>query len=171
MSHALIKGPGEVLGPEEGESYWQGAPHFGHMTIKVSPESHPSKSFSFGTQVLPPGCHVREHGHARNDEILFVFEGVGEAVIDGEVHPLEPGSTVILGQYVAHILRNTGSTDMKFVWFFTPPGLETVIRATGAPRKPGEPRPAHIPRPDNMPEVLKSAGYATPEQIAASRRS
>jgi quercetin dioxygenase-like cupin family protein len=143
------------------------------MSIKVSPESHPSNGFSMGTQVLPPGCHVRDHGHARNDEILFIYEGRGTAILDGEVHVLEPGSTVVLGRFVSHRIVNDGPGDMKFVWFFTPPGLEQVVRAAGVPRKPGEPAPApqSMQRPPNMQQVLQGAGYATPEQIAASRRS
>ncbi len=170
MSQDLIKGAAQVLGPEEGESYWQGAPHFGYMTIKVSPQSHPSSTFSFGTQVLPPGRHVREHGHALNHEILFVYEGTGEVVIDGVAHRLEPGATAVLGPYVGHTIVNDGSVDLKFAWFFTPPGLETVVRATGAARRAGEPCLSEPQRPANMPDILKAAGYATPEQIAAARR-
>ena len=33
----LKKGPARVIGPEDGESYWQPVPHQGHMTIKVGP--------------------------------------------------------------------------------------------------------------------------------------
>jgi mannose-6-phosphate isomerase-like protein (cupin superfamily) len=171
MAQELIKGPGYVLGPEDGESYWQPGPHFGHMNIKVSPESHPSNMFAFGIQVLPPGCHVRDHGHARNDEILFIYEGTGEAVVDGVRHRLEPGSTVVLGRFVSHTILNDGPSDMKFAWFFTPPGLERVVRAAGVVRKPGEQPPSAFQRPANMGEVLQGAGYATPEQIAASRRA
>ncbi len=166
----LTKGPAMVLGPEDGESYWQPGPHFGHMTIKLSPGNYPSNMLSMGTQVLPSGCHVRDHGHARNDEILFIYEGTGRAVVDGETHKLEPGSTVVLGRFVEHAIYNDGPGDMKFVWFFTPPGLEQVVEAAGRPRKPGEAPPEKFDRPANIAQILDKAGYATPEQIRASRK-
>ena len=115
-----------VLGPEDGESFWQPGPHHGYMTVKLSPRNHPSNQFSMGIQVMPPGCHVRSHGHARNDEVLFIYAGSGRCVIDGETHAIEPGSTVVLGRYVEHSIHNDGPDDMKFFWVFTPPGLEHV---------------------------------------------
>jgi hypothetical protein len=60
---------------------------------------------------------------------------------------------------------------MKFVWFFTPPGLEQIVEAAGHPRKAGEGAPASIERPANIAEVLQKAGYATPEEISASSGS
>lgn len=61
-----------VIGPEEGRSYWQPLPSRGHVTVKLAPEDMPYDGFSTGIQVLPPGCQVREHGHARNHELIFV---------------------------------------------------------------------------------------------------
>src|SRR5258706_9079169 len=112
----LTKGAAMVLGPEDGESYWQPGPHFGYMTVKLSPRNHPSNQFSMGIQILPAGCSIREHGHARNDEVLFIYEGRGRAVVDGQTHSLEPGSTVVLGRFVAHSIFNDGDTDMKIFW-------------------------------------------------------
>ena len=113
MSETLIKGPALVLGPEEGESYWQPGPHHGHMTVKLGPHNLDHKPFSMGIQVMPPGCHVRAHGHARNDEVFYILEGTGSCVIDGQKHVLEPGSTVMLGRYCEHSIHNDGDKDMK----------------------------------------------------------
>lgn len=174
MEEPLIKGPAMVLGPEEGASYWQPGPHHGYMTVKLGPKNLGTASspapFSMGIQVMPPGCHVRAHGHAQNDEVFYILEGTGRCVIDGAEHRLEPGSTVMLGRYCEHSIHNDGDKDMKFVWFFTPPGLEQVVEAAGKPRKAGEAAPQAIERPANIAEVLKKAGYATPEEIAASKK-
>ena len=170
MKEPLIKGPAMVLGPEEGASYWQPGPHHGYMTVKLGPHNLDHKPFSMGIQVMPPGCHVRAHGHAQNDEVFYILEGTGRCVIDGAEHKLEPGSTVMLGRYCEHSIHNDGDKDMKFVWFFTPPGLEQVVEAAGKPRKAGDNAPDNIERPANIAEVLKKAGYATPEEIAASKK-
>lgn len=166
----LIKGPSLVVGPEEGESYWQPAPHRGYMTVKVGPHNHPSNLFSMGIQVMPPGCHVRSHGHARNDEVLFFYEGKGHCVVDGQTCPVEAGTTVVLGRYVEHSIHNDGDTDMKFFWVFSPPGLEQVVEAGGRPRQPGEAPPEKFDRPANLPQVAAKAGWATPEELRASIR-
>ena len=166
----LVKGPAMVLGPEDGASYWQPSPHRGYMTVKVSPHNHPSNLFSMGIQVIPSGCHVRDHGHARNDEILFIYEGTGHCVVDGGRHELEPGSTIVLGRFVEHSIYNDGPSEMKLVWFFSPPGLEDVVEAAGRPRTPGEVAPAPFERPSNIGEILQRAGYATPEQLKSSKR-
>ena len=170
MGEKLIKGPAMVVGPEEGESYWQPGPHFGHMTVKLGPHNLEHKPFSMGVQVMPPGCHVRSHGHAKNDEVFDILDGTGSVVIDGQMHLLEPGSTVMLGRYCEHSIHNDGQVDLKFVWFFTPPGLEQVVQGAGKPRKPGESPPASIERPANIAEILQGAGYATPDELKTSVR-
>jgi len=166
----LVKGPALVIGPEEGESHWQPGPHRGYMTVKVGPHNHPSNLFSMGIQVIPPGCHIRAHGHSANDEVLFIYEGKGHCVVDGETHPLEAGSTIVVGRFVEHSIHNDGAEEMKLAWFFTPPGLEQVVVASGPRRRAGEPEPAPFDRPADLPRVLEKAGWATPEQIKASRR-
>ena len=168
----LKKGPARVIGPEDGESFWQPMPHQGYMTIKVGPgvEGDEDLGFAFGIQVLPPGCHVREHGHARNTEILFIYEGRGRAELDGVSQRIGPGTTLLLGKFVGHTIINDGDADMKFAWFFTPPGLDHVVRAMGVPRALGDQPPTTFQRPANVGEILEKAGWATPEQIAASRR-
>ena len=170
METNLTKGPAMVLAPDDGASFWQPSPHSGYMTVKVGPHNHPSNLFSMGIQVMPPGCHVRDHGHARNDEVLFVYEGTGRCIVDGEAHKLEPGSTVVVGRFVEHSIWNDGPGEMKFVWFFTPPGLEQVVEAAGRPRRPGEAPPAPFERPADMPRIVDKAGYATSEQLRAAKK-
>jgi mannose-6-phosphate isomerase-like protein (cupin superfamily) len=166
----LIKGPAMVIGPEEGESHWQPGPHRGYMTVKVGPHNHPSNLFSMGIQVIPPGCHIRAHGHARNDEILFVYQGTGHCVVDGDTHALEAGSTMVLGRFVEHSIHNDGNGEMRLAWFFTPPGLEEVVAASGPQRIAGDAPPADFDRPEGLQQVLAKAGWATPEQLKASKR-
>ena len=165
----LTKGPAMVIGPEEGESYWQPGPHRGYMTVKVSPRNHPTNAFSMGIQVIPPGCHIRAHGHARNDEILFIYQGTGHCIVDGERHALEAGATMVLGRFVEHSIHNDGAGEMRLAWFFTPPGLEEVVAASGPRRAPGEPEPAAFERPADFGRVLERAGWATSEQMRAAK--
>ena len=50
------KGTAMVLGPEEGESFWQPLPSTGYVINKFNPYNSPYDSFSTGLQVLEPGA-------------------------------------------------------------------------------------------------------------------
>ena len=59
----FAKGSIVVLGPEEGESFWQPLPSTGYIVNKLTPYNTPYDSFSLGIQVLEPGAHIRRHAH------------------------------------------------------------------------------------------------------------
>ncbi len=151
-----------VIGPDEGTSLWQPVPSRGYVTTKLTPANMPFDTFSSGIQVLPPGCEVRQHAHARNHERIFVYEGRGICVIDDVTHKAEPGTTILFGRYSQHRLENTGTTDMKLFWVFFPPGLEDWMQAIGKPRTVGEPMPEAFPRPDNVMDVMKRLQFIAP---------
>jgi len=151
-----------VVGPEEGESLWQPLPSRGYVTLKLTPESTPYDTFTSGIQVLPPGCHVREHGHRRNHELIFIHEGTGRVEIEGNEYPVGPGATILFGRYARHVIENTGAVDMKLFWVFMPPGLEHWFRAIGRTREAGEPMPPGFDRPDNVEEVMEQMRFVPP---------
>ena len=107
---------------------------------------------------------------ARNDEILFIYQGSGHCVVDGKTHKLETGSTMVLGRFVEHSIHNDGTDEMRLVWFFTPPGLEDVVEASGPRRSAGDAEPKSFERPADFSRILEKAGWATPEQLKAAQR-
>jgi mannose-6-phosphate isomerase-like protein (cupin superfamily) len=151
-----------VIGPDEGESLWQPMPSRGHVTLKLTPETMPYDTFTSGVQVLPPGCHVREHGHKQNHELIFIHEGTGRVEIEGHEYALRPGATVLFGRYARHVIENTGDTDMKLFWVFMPPGLELWFRAIGRHREPGSEMPDAFDRPQNVNEVMEQMRFVPP---------
>lgn len=151
-----------VVGPEQALSYWQPLPSCGYVTVSITPENAPFDDFSAGTQVLPPGRHVRQHAHARNHELVFVCAGRGTVTIDDVTHPLEPGSTVLFGRHAQHRIDNTGESDMRLFWVFFPPGLEEWFAAIGRPRRPGEPAPEPFARPENVGEIMVRMRFVPP---------
>jgi quercetin dioxygenase-like cupin family protein len=117
--------PAKVVGPEEGESYWQPVPANGFIRNIFSQASIGSRSdVSVGTQTVPPGCFIREHTHAKNEEIIYVIEGRGVARIDGVEQALEKGSAVFVGMNRKHHFLNPHAEPMTFVWVMSPGGLE-----------------------------------------------
>src|SRR5262252_9925296 len=79
------KGVVIALGPEDGESFWQPLPSTGYVINKISPYNSPYDAFSIGLQVLEPGAHIRRHAHERSHELLFCYQGSGQADVDGKL--------------------------------------------------------------------------------------
>jgi mannose-6-phosphate isomerase-like protein (cupin superfamily) len=156
----------KVIGPEEGESIWQPEPSRGYVTVNLTPENMPYDDFSSGIQVLPPGCHVREHGHFQNHELIFIYEGTGRCEIEDEEFEIGPGATILFGKHARHLLENTGDVDLKLFWVFFPPALEDWFRAIGRPRTPGEPMPDTFSRPENVADILKAMKFVPPRPKA-----
>jgi mannose-6-phosphate isomerase-like protein (cupin superfamily) len=152
--HETPAGEVRIVGPDEGESFWQPVPANGFIRNIFSRAVTGSRNdFSIGTQTVAPGCMIREHTHDRNEEVIFVIEGRGLARIDGVDHPIERGSSVFIGMNRRHHFINPGPDPMTFVWFFMPGGLDRFFAEIGRRRTPGEPAPEPFPRPDNIAEI------------------
>lgn len=155
---------GEVLvvQPGEAESYWQPVPANGFIDVIFAPHrvamEHP---IGLGTQTVAPGGHVREHAHDRNEEVVFVVSGQGRAVIDGESHPMRPGSAFFIGKNRRHMFINEGETPIHWMWLIVPNGLEDFFRLIGRPRHDGEPEPTPFPRPENVLEIERQTVFAS----------
>lgn len=162
---ALQKGAALVSGPDDGVSYWQPLPSTGYTVTKLSPLNSPINHLAAGIQVVEPGMHVRNHAHQCNDELLFVYEGTGHALIDGVRHELAAGALIAVGRYVEHKVFNTGTTQMKIFWVFTPPGLEDWFGAIGQPRRAGDAPPPPFPRPDGVDDIHKKVKFVPGEKL------
>ncbi len=67
-----------------------------------------------GVQVSPPGYSTGTHSHPYL-EIVTVFEGIGEAWMDGQdgVVAIGPGTTLVVPPGAKHGFRVTGDGPMK----------------------------------------------------------
>lgn len=149
-----VSTPVHVVRPEEGESFWQPVPANGWVEVRVSHRRDPRvTNLATGIQVIARGCYIREHVHPAQDELLFFFEGEGEAWIDGTAHRLVPGTTVLVGAGHRHKFVNTGPGELKMMWVMLPggsDGLDDFFARIGRPRRPGEPAPEPFPRPADV---------------------
>jgi len=60
---------------------------------------------------------AKEHYHKNMREIYFVLEGEGELILDGESHPVKPGSTVLINAGTRHRARG----KLKVIVVVIPP--------------------------------------------------
>jgi quercetin dioxygenase-like cupin family protein len=71
--------------------------------------------------LVAPGETVRPaHSHPHGEEIIYIVHGTGKVMIEGVVEPVKPGSAILFPQGQVHMLRNTGTEEMKVVCFFAP---------------------------------------------------
>ena len=56
---------------------------------------------------------------------------------------------------------NDGTTDLKWVWFFMPGGLEDFFEGIGKVRQPGEATPPEFARPSDVEAIEKATVFAS----------
>ena len=152
-----------VVQPGEGRSFWQPVPANGFIDVLMAPDMVAMESkFGFGRQTVAPGCHVREHAHDRNEELIHVVSGRGRAVVEGVDHMMQPGSTFFLGRNRRHMFVNEGDGDLVFLWLILPNGLETFFAAIGREKRADEPDPTPFPRPADVLAIEARTVFAPP---------
>jgi uncharacterized cupin superfamily protein len=56
------------------------------------------------------------HAHTLQEEFVFILEGAGEVVLDGEAHPIGPGDFVgFPTDGVVHSIRSVGPGDLVYL--------------------------------------------------------
>ncbi|WP_421991596.1 cupin domain-containing protein [Roseococcus sp.] len=151
----MEQAPLVVVPPEGGRSYWQPVPANGFVRcLLASNEIGAETPFSMGTQTVDAGCFVREHMHPDNEEVIFVLEGRGEALLDGvTTQPMEKGGCFFLGKGRLHRFEASAEAPMVFLWLMMPGGLETFFERIGRERSESEAKPAPFPRPADVLQI------------------
>ena len=71
---------------------------------------------------LAPGEEIGDETHEDHDQFIRVEEGTGRAVLDGQMHPIEDGSAVVIPAGVRHNVINTsGDASLKLYTLYSPP--------------------------------------------------
>src|SRR5262245_62064488 len=103
----------------------------GQIVIKADPRTG-SGRLAIGTQQLYTGSGIRLHRHEGEDEVLWIQEGSGTAIIGDSRKSVEKGAFVYVPQGVWHGLENPNG-EVRLLWMVCPPGLENFFREVGTP--------------------------------------
>ena len=63
---------------------------------------------------LAPGASVGLHTHQGSSEVIFILEGTGKAIYDGQEEELKPGTCHYCPMDHQHTLINKGKKDLVF---------------------------------------------------------
>jgi mannose-6-phosphate isomerase-like protein (cupin superfamily) len=92
-----------------------------YMRWLANADSLPAKNLSVCVIRVLPGESVKPaHSHPNSEELIYIIEGSGKVMIENEIGDVRAGSAVLFEQGKIHILKNTGSTEMKVICFFAP---------------------------------------------------
>lgn len=119
---------GYVLSAQQGEVIQRGKGNT--IRIKVDPKTG-SPEMAAGTQRLEPGAGIPVHLHEQEDEMLFVHEGSGIAVMGNSRKVVKRGDTIFIPHGTWHGIE-TQQLDIELLWVVTPAGLERFFRELGS---------------------------------------
>lgn len=99
---------------------WRGRHPFNDASeMRLVPLGDPTGLKRLGVHLIriPPGKEsFIPHAHAVAEEFVFILEGAGEVVLDGEAHPVAPGDFVgFPTDGVVHSLRSLGPGDLLYL--------------------------------------------------------
>ena len=80
--------------------------------------------FSIAHAVLKPGKSSLPHVLKGSVEVYYILEGKGQMHIDPEVEAVESGQVVYIPPKKIQWIKNTGTTDLKFLCIVSPPWKE-----------------------------------------------
>lgn len=70
---------------------------------------------------IPPGGEIGEEVHPDNDQVLYLVDGMGKAVIEGQEMPYEKHDMLLINAGTRHNILNTGDEDLKIITTYSPP--------------------------------------------------
>ena len=93
------------------------------IIVKVSPELGSDNDITI-VQKIKPGKGTGLHYHKDVDEIFYVMEGTGTAVLGERSYSIEAGDFIFIPKNLDHKIRKYDSTGiLKVVFFMDKPGL------------------------------------------------
>jgi mannose-6-phosphate isomerase-like protein (cupin superfamily) len=69
---------------------------------------------------IPPGGEIGEEVHADTDQILYLVEGSGQVILDGETADFRVGDLVLVTAGTRHNFKTTGDAAMKIITAYSP---------------------------------------------------
>ncbi|MEM2256426.1 MAG: cupin domain-containing protein [Candidatus Bathyarchaeia archaeon] len=86
-----------------------------------------SKHVAMGFTVYPAGEKGAPHVHT-GEETILILKGKAKISSEQGEYILEAGDLVYVPPNETHTLENFGMEELQFIWIYTPPGDEKVIR-------------------------------------------
>ena len=90
---------------------------FGTATVYFEGSTNELSYLVAGSLILSPGQEPHPPHQHPEEEFLFIGEGTGEILIDGETTTVQAGSVMFSKGDSLHGIKNTGTVPMRFYYF------------------------------------------------------
>lgn len=70
---------------------------------------------------IPAGGEIGDEVHSGTDQVLYLVEGEGKVILNGEEKAYKSGDIVLVHDGIRHNFKNTGSIDLKIITIYSPP--------------------------------------------------
>lgn len=70
---------------------------------------------------ISPNGEIGEETHADNDQLLYLVEGKGQAILNGEVADFNTGDIMLVPAGARHNFVTRGEQAMKIITVYAPP--------------------------------------------------
>lgn len=70
---------------------------------------------------IPPGGEIGMEVHEKEDQVLYLLEGSGKVILQGEEENYKAGDIVLVRHGTNHNFINIGNTDLKIITTYSPP--------------------------------------------------
>lgn len=82
---------------------------------------------------IPAGGEIGEEVHPDNDQVLYLVEGAGEAMVNDETTSFSAGDLILVPAGAKHNVKTVGEAAMKIITTYSPPHHpDGTIHATKA---------------------------------------
>jgi len=82
---------------------------------------------------IPAGGEIGEEVHEHVEQTLFIFSGVGRAIVGGDSRTVHPGDVIVVKPNTKHNFLNEGTEPLKLYTVYSPPNhLDGTVHATKA---------------------------------------
>ncbi|MGE5483806.1 MAG: cupin domain-containing protein [Ignavibacteriales bacterium] len=91
--------------------------------VLVSEFSAGARNISMGVNTTAVGSRIPEHVHESEEEAMYIISGEGRLVINGgeETYDVSAGTAIFASPGARHEIINTGNTELKLIWAYSPP--------------------------------------------------
>jgi quercetin dioxygenase-like cupin family protein len=102
------------------------------VKIKIA-RSQGATSFSFLSESFRPGDKLPVHKHLNEDELIFLFRGLGLFTLGEKQFEVKAGAVALVPKGTWHGLDNIGTEVIEMRFGYTPSGFEGFFREVGTP--------------------------------------
>lgn len=89
--------------------------------LLINPNNSDSAHLDIRLSSFQPGGLIQPHVHENSENVYYILQGNGVAILDGERHFVGPHTMIFIPPGVVHAIENTGIENLLYLFVAAPP--------------------------------------------------